>query len=90
MIRVVIGSAAAAVVMFIIGFIFFGLGLQNLAIKNVGDIQAAPIQQVLAREHRRDRHLYDSRRADGRADADVRHRPGRHDPLQCQPARWRG
>ena len=47
MIRAVIGSAAAAVAMFIIGFIFFGLGLQTLAIKNVGDIQAAPIQQVL-------------------------------------------
>ncbi len=47
MIRVVIGSAAAAVVMFIIGFIFFGLGLQNLAIRNVGDVQAAPIQQAL-------------------------------------------
>lgn len=47
MIRVVIGSAAAAVAMFVIGFIFFGLGLQNLAIKSVGDLQAAPIQQTL-------------------------------------------
>lgn len=47
MIRVVIGSAAAAVAMFIIGFIFFGLGLQNLAMKSVGDTQAAPIQQAL-------------------------------------------
>ena len=47
MIRVVIGSAAAAVAMFIIGFVFFGLGLQNLAIKSVGDLQAAPIQQTL-------------------------------------------
>ncbi len=47
MIRAVIGSAAAAVAMFIIGFIFFGLGLQNLAIKSVGDMQAAPIQQAL-------------------------------------------
>lgn len=47
MIRVVIGSAAAAVAMVIIGFIFFGLGLQNLAIKSVGDTQAAPIQQAL-------------------------------------------
>ena len=47
MIRAVIGSAAAAVVMFIIGFIFFGLGLQNLALKSVDDIQAAPIQQAL-------------------------------------------
>ncbi len=47
MIRVIIGSAAAAVAMFVIGFIFFGLGLQNLAIKGVGDTQAAPIQQAL-------------------------------------------
>ncbi len=47
MLRVVIGSAAAAVAMFVIGFIFFGLGLQNLAMKSVGDTQAAPIQQTL-------------------------------------------
>jgi hypothetical protein len=47
MIRVIIGSAAAAVAMFVIGFIFFGLGLQNMAIKSVGDLQAAPIQQAL-------------------------------------------
>ena len=47
MIRVVIGSAAAAFAMIVIGLIFFGLGLQNLAIKSVGDIQAAPIQQAL-------------------------------------------
>ena len=47
MIRVIIGSAAASVAMFIIGFIFFGIGLQNLAIKGVTDLQAAPIQQAL-------------------------------------------
>jgi hypothetical protein len=47
MLRVIIGSAAAAVAMFVIGFIFFGLGLQNLAIRSVGDMQAAPIQQAL-------------------------------------------
>jgi hypothetical protein len=47
MIRIIIGSAAAAFAMFIIGFIFFGLGLQNIAIKSVGDLQAAPIQQAL-------------------------------------------
>ena len=47
MIRVIIGSAAAAVAMFFIGFIFFGLGLQNMAIRSVGDLQAAPIQQTL-------------------------------------------
>ena len=47
MLRVIIGSAAAAVAMFVIGFIFFGLGLQNLAMKSVGDLNAAPIQQAL-------------------------------------------
>ncbi|HTU11283.1 MAG TPA: hypothetical protein VMG08_10345 [Allosphingosinicella sp.] len=47
MLRVIIGAAAAAVAMFVIGFIFFGLGLQTLAIKTVGDLQAAPIQQAL-------------------------------------------
>lgn len=47
MIRIVIGSAAAAVAMFVIGLFFFGLGLQNLAIHTVGDTQAAPIQQAL-------------------------------------------
>ena len=47
MIRVIIGSAAAAVAMFFIGFIFFGLGLQNLAIRSLGDTQAAPVQQAL-------------------------------------------
>jgi hypothetical protein len=47
MIRVVIGSAAAAVAMFVIGFFFFGLGLQNIAMGTVGDLEAAPIQQTL-------------------------------------------
>ena len=47
MIRVVIGSAAAAVAMFVIGFIFFGLGLQNIAIKSLDDLKAAPVQQTL-------------------------------------------
>jgi hypothetical protein len=47
MIRVIIGAAAASVAMFFIGFVFFGLGLQNLAVKSVGDLQAAPIQQAL-------------------------------------------
>ena len=47
MIRVIIGSAAASVAMFFIGFVFFGLGLQNIAVKSVGDLQAAPIQQAL-------------------------------------------
>ena len=47
MLRVIIGSAAAAVAMFVIGFIFFGLGLQNIAIRSVDDVHAAPIQQAL-------------------------------------------
>ncbi len=47
MIRVIIGSGVAAVAMFVIGFIFFGLGLQNIAIKSVEDMRAAPIQQAL-------------------------------------------
>jgi hypothetical protein len=47
MIRVIIGSAAAAVAMFVIGFVFFGLGLQNLAIRSVPDLQAASVQQTL-------------------------------------------
>jgi hypothetical protein len=48
MIRVVIGSAAAAVVMFVIGFVFFGpLGLGNLATRSIDDIPAQQIQQVL-------------------------------------------
>lgn len=48
MIRVIIGSAAAAVAMFVIGFIFFGpLGLGNLATHRLEDPQAQQIQQVL-------------------------------------------
>jgi hypothetical protein len=49
MVRVIIGSAAAAVAMFIIGFIFFGpLGLNRLASVNLDDNQAAAVQQTLA------------------------------------------
>lgn len=49
MIRVILGSVAAAVAMFVIGFIFFGpLGLSNLATGNVDDVQAAAVQQSLA------------------------------------------
>ena len=48
MLRVVIGSAAAAVAMFVIGFIFFGpLGLSNLATHRLEDPQAQQVQQVL-------------------------------------------
>jgi hypothetical protein len=49
MIRMVLGAAAAAVAMFVIGFIFFGpLGLSNLATGNLDDNQAAAVQQSLA------------------------------------------
>ena len=46
--RALVGSVAAAVALFILGFIFFGSGLQNLAIGDVDDAQAATIQQALA------------------------------------------
>ena len=39
--RVIMGAAVAAIAMFVIGFIFFGLGLQNFAIRSVGDLNAA-------------------------------------------------
>jgi len=50
MIRVIIGAAVATIAMFFIGFIFFGpLGLTGLATGSVDDVQAASIQQTLAR-----------------------------------------
>ena len=49
MIRVIIGSVAAAVAMFVVGFIFFGpLGLDGLASGTLDDGQAAAVQQTLA------------------------------------------
>jgi hypothetical protein len=49
MIRVILGSVAAAIAMFVIGFIFFGpLGLTNLSTATVSDIQAAAVQQSLS------------------------------------------
>ena len=49
MIRVIFGSAVAAVVMFLVGLVFFGpLGLSNLGTRNVDDNQAAAVQQTLA------------------------------------------
>jgi len=49
MIRIIFGSAVAAVVMFIVGLVFFGpLGLSNLGTRNLDDSQAAAVQQVLA------------------------------------------
>ena len=48
MVRIIFGSAVAAVAMFVIGFIFFGTGLSGLASVNLGDGQAAAVQQSLA------------------------------------------
>ena len=48
MIRVIIGAAAAAVVMFVIGFIFFGTPLGQLSTASLDDAQAAAVQQSLA------------------------------------------
>jgi hypothetical protein len=48
MIRVILGSAVAAVAMLVVGFIFFATGLQNLATGNVDDMRAAAVQQALA------------------------------------------
>lgn len=46
--RVIVGAAVAAVVMFFIGFIFFGTPLAKLGAANLGDTQAAAVQQSLA------------------------------------------
>jgi hypothetical protein len=46
--RALVGSVAAAVVLFILGFVFFASGLQNLAIGDVDNAQAATIRQALA------------------------------------------
>ena len=48
MVRVIIGAAAAAVVMFIIGFIFFATPLARLSMASLDDAQAAAIQQAMA------------------------------------------
>lgn len=48
MVRVVIGAAAAAIGMFILGFLFFASGLQNIATGSLEDAQAAAVQQSLA------------------------------------------
>lgn len=50
MIRVVIGAVAAAVAMFIIGFLFFATPLGNIPVSQIDDEGAAAIQQALA-EH---------------------------------------
>lgn len=46
--RILIGSAAAAVAMFIIGFIFFATPLNQLHVRSLDNGQAAGVQQALA------------------------------------------
>lgn len=50
MIRVFVGAVAAAVVMFIIGLLFFGTPLGNIPVGQIDDDGAAAVQQSLA-EH---------------------------------------
>ncbi len=47
MIRAILGSVVAAVAMFIIGFVFYG-ALGSIPTSDVGDAEAATIQQTLA------------------------------------------
>lgn len=46
--RAVIGAVAAAIAMFILGFIFFASGLQKTVTGSLEDMPAAAVQQVLA------------------------------------------
>jgi hypothetical protein len=46
--RAIIGAVAAAVAMFILGFIFFTSGLQKTVTGSLEDVPAAAVQQVLA------------------------------------------
>jgi len=48
MVRALIGAVAAAVAMFIIGFIFFGTGMERLVIGSLDNMQAATVQQAMA------------------------------------------
>ncbi|WP_206185826.1 hypothetical protein [Sphingosinicella sp. BN140058] len=48
MIRVIIGAVPAALAMFVIGFIFFASGLQNIATRSLDDLPAAAVQRSLA------------------------------------------
>jgi hypothetical protein len=48
MIRVIIGAVAAAIAMFIIGFLFFATPLAKLGMANLDDVQAAGVQQAMA------------------------------------------
>jgi hypothetical protein len=47
MVRALIGAVAAAVAMFVIGFIFFATPLHNLAVGKLDDTRAAAVQQSL-------------------------------------------
>jgi hypothetical protein len=47
MARAMLGAVAAAVAMFILGFIFFATPLQNLAVDKLDDTRAAAVQQAL-------------------------------------------
>ncbi|MDB5698446.1 MAG: hypothetical protein JWN69_1250 [Alphaproteobacteria bacterium] len=46
--RALVGAVAAAVAMFVIGFIFFATPLQKIATSSLDDAQAAAVQQSLA------------------------------------------
>jgi hypothetical protein len=48
MFRVIIGAVPAGLAMFVLGFIFFASGLQNIAIGSLPDAQAAAVRQALA------------------------------------------
>jgi hypothetical protein len=47
MVRALIGALAAAVAMFVIGFIFFATPLENIAVGTLDDARAAAVQQSL-------------------------------------------
>ena len=46
--RAAIGAVAAAVAMFILGFIFYATPLQKIAVASATDAQAAAVQQAMA------------------------------------------
>ena len=48
MVRMIIGAAAAAAAMLLIGFIFFGTPLARVGMAKIDDSQAAAVQQTLA------------------------------------------
>jgi hypothetical protein len=48
MLRAFVGAVAAAVAMFVLGFLFYATPLQKLAVGSLDDMQAAAVQQSLA------------------------------------------